>query len=176
MVPGCIAAKPKVWQLAAPLAIASAVAPAQAAIRDRVVDMGVPFSVPLSAPLAWRPGGACSIHRLRRDIVSLEILHSARMVCDLVLLVGERRRELAQYRLHRDKLVLVVEQRVEDLEDELVARLDAGEEQVVEAVDLHWFVNADKDRSRADISQVAPALDLASGGHPLLVNFGHAYA
>src|SRR5262245_47724576 len=109
MVPGCIAAKPKVWPLAAPLAIASAVAPAQAAIRDRIVDMGLPFSVLLSAPLAWRLGGACSIHRLRRDIVHLEILHSARMVCDLILPVGERRRELAQHRLHRDKLGLVVD-------------------------------------------------------------------
>src|SRR5262249_56718190 len=102
MVPGCIAAKPKVWPLAAPLAIASAAAPAQAAIRDRVVDMGIPSSVLLSAPLAWRFGGACSIHRLRRDIVLVGILHSARMVCDLILLLSGRRREIPQHPPHPD--------------------------------------------------------------------------
>src|SRR5262245_60098354 len=139
MVPGCIAAKPRVcaW---APLATANAVAPAHAPIRCRIVSMVVP-----SPSRRLRPsvrGRRRLVDRLRRDIVLFEVPHSARVVRDLVLLVGERRRELAQYRLYGDKLVLVVEERVEDLEDEFIARLDICEEQIVEAVDLHRLLDA----------------------------------
>src|SRR3954466_9483505 len=110
-------------------------------------------------------GAARSAERLRREILLLEEFQRAGVIRHAVLLVAEGRRPFAQHRLHGDELVLVLIHQVENLVDEIVRNLGRRDNDVVEAVDLSWLLDAGEDRARADLSEVSPGHDFLGGGH-----------